>query len=95
MITYEKYVIEPNECGGWVLRDKKVAKEGKNAGQIQLFTLCYPSTIKGCINRILEYKFKEVVAEKDYPLNEALKELERLNLELTNFLKENVKEEIL
>lgn len=94
MIRYKNYVIEANEWGGFVLCEvKERGSESKNKGEKYLVNLGYPSTLKGCFNKILGIEFAKGIKEKDLTIREALNELEKINKELTNEF-EIIKEEI-
>lgn len=95
MIKYKNYVMEANDYGGWVLSELKVrGEESKKAGEEIKMAICYPSSLKSCFKRILEIEFVKVVNSKDFTINEALNELERLQNELQNELDKNVIEEL-
>lgn len=95
MIKYKNYVMEANDYGGWVLSELKVrGEESKKSGEEIKMAICYPSSLKSCFKRILEIEFVKVVNSKDFTINEALNELERLQNELQNELDKNVIEEL-
>ena len=95
MIRYKEYGIEPNECGGWVLSQRKIyGSESKFEGEEYFATICYPTTLKRCFEKILELEFAKKINEKDFTIREALNELEKINNKLTKEFNKNIKEEI-
>lgn len=95
MIRYKDYGIEANECGGWVLSQRKIyGSESKFEGEEYFVTICYPTTLKRCFEKVLEIEFAKKINEKDYTIKEALVELERINNELANEFYKNLKTEI-
>lgn len=93
MIRYNKYIIEPNDCGGYVVRIEKNTID-KKTGKNYLTTLGYPSTFKGCLTMILKEEFAKTINENDLTLAEAIKELDKINKELTEYLDKIIKEDI-
>lgn len=95
MIRFDKYAIQPNEWGGYVLSEIKIyGDKSKKSGEEYLDTICYPSTLKGCFNKILTLEFANVIENKDFTIKEALIELEKINNKLIEELNKNIKEEI-
>lgn len=91
MIKYENYIIEANSEGGYMVSEIKI--NNKNGEEYKANT-CYPNTIKGCINKILNWEFGKTIKKNDYTLKEALEKLEEIHNKLFNFYEQNIKEEI-
>lgn len=94
MIRYKNYIIEPNDCGDWILKEES-STINKKTGENYAYTICYPSTIKGCLTKILNVEFSRFVDSKEnITLTEAIDKVESINKELTDFLNNKIKEEI-
>lgn len=74
MIKYGNYRIEPNDYGGYILKETKKSK----AGEEYMVVICYPSTLKSALLKIRELEFAKNVNFRDMELNEAIAELERI-----------------
>lgn len=80
----EEFYIDADNMSWQVL--KRAFNEKKNEYYFQ--NVCYPSSLKGCIEWIMRIKQRNAVEEKDMDLKQALIEMQKINDEMNDILNE-------
>lgn len=85
MIKYKNFVIKTNDGGGYVV---SCTKTNKNTNEEYLTTICYPSTLKRCIEVIIKEQFANEIENNDMSINEAVLKLENISNEILKEIKD-------
>lgn len=94
MIRYKEYVIKSNAEGGYVLGKNLKVVVDKNGKETESMTyICYPSTIKACLTKIVSLEMAKVIDNNVLDLKQTIIELDKITSHLENTLKGLIKEE--
>ena len=89
MIKFDKYLITPMEFD-YKLEEKKITKEGKNAGKERLDIIGYFPSIKTALMRIRNIEASNTLNNSVLELDEVVNVLKEIDAEFTNFLENNL-----
>ena len=94
MIRYKEYVIKANAEGGYILgKNLKVVVDQNGKENESITYICYPATLKGCLNKIVSLELAKVIDNNVLDLRQTIIELDNITTHLENTLKGLIKEE--